>query len=287
MIRSLIALSFCLMAVTLDAAGAFRLRDTQEFRHTLRFAGGGDRRLVVRTIQGSIHVTAGSGAAAQVRVRRTIEADSDADLRAGEREVVLDTRDGDSTVEAIVEDQAQTCGDNTASWNGRRRPRYSATFDFDVVVPAETDLVLCTINGESITVSGTRGDFDISNINGYITLDRVAGSGRATTINGPVKATLLTAPRADSVFKTLNGDVSVTWPADLAADLYLKTRNGGLYTDFDVETMASRRASAGERRDGRFVLRSNEFTSVRVGRGGPDITLETFNGDVRVLRASR
>jgi hypothetical protein len=287
MTRSLIALSFCLLVVTLDAAGAFRLRDVQDFRHTLRFAGGGDRRLVVRTIQGSIRVSASSGADAQLRVRRTIEADTDADLRAGEREVVLETRDGDSTVEAIVEDQARTCGDNESSWNGSRRPRYSATFDFDITVPAETDLVLCTINGQAITVSGTRGDFDISNINGHITLDRVAGAGRATTINGPINATLLTAPRLDSVFKTLNGDVSVTWPADLAADLYLKTRNGGLYTDFDVETMATRRASDGQRRDGRFVLRSNEFTTVRVGRGGPDITLETFNGDVRVLRASR
>jgi hypothetical protein len=287
MTRSLVALSFCLMAVALDAAGAFRLRDTQELRHTLRFAGDGDRRLVVRTIQGSIRVAAGSGLDAQVRVRRTIEADTDADLRAGEREVVLDTRDGDSTVEAIVEDRARTCGDNEQSWNGRHRPRYSATFDFDIVVPAEIDLVLCTINGQAITVSGTRGDFDISNINGHVTLDRVAGSGRATTINGPVTATLLTTPRADSVFKTLNGDVSVTWPADLAADLYLKTNNGGLYTDFDVETMATRRASTGVRSDGRFVLRGNEFTGIRVGRGGPDVTLETFNGDVRVLRASR
>src|SRR5687768_2017650 len=121
MTRLFVALSFCLIAVTLDAAGAFRLRDTQEFRHTLRFAGGADRQLVVRTIQGSIRVSAGSGNDAQLRVRRTIEADTDADLRAAERNVVLETRDGDSTVEAIVEDQAQTCGDNESSWNGRRR----------------------------------------------------------------------------------------------------------------------------------------------------------------------
>lgn len=287
MTRLLAALAFCLIAVTLDAAGAFRLRDTQEFRHTLRFAGADDRRLVVRTIQGSIRVSAGSGESAQLRVRRTIDAETDADLRAAEREVVLDTRDGGPTVEAIVEDQARTCGDNDGSWNGRRRPRYSATFDFDIVVPAATGLVLCTINGKEIVVSGTRGDFDISNINGHITLDRVAGAGRATTINGPITASLLTAPRVDSVFKTLNGDVTVTWPADLAADLLLKTRHGGLYTDFDVETRVTPRTARPERRDGRLVLRSNEFTSVSVGSGGPDITLETFNGDVRVLRASR
>jgi hypothetical protein len=287
MMRSVLALSCCVIVTTLDAAGAFRERDTQEFRHTLRFNGRGERQLVVRTIQGSIRVSAGRRQDAELRVRRTIEADTEADIRTAEREVVLETRDGQPTVEALVLDNARTCGDNEQSYNGRRRPRYSATFDFDIVVPEATSLVLCTVNGREVTVSGTRGDFDVSNINGHITLDRVAGGGRATTINGPIRATLLSRPDVDSVFKTLNGDVSVTWPADLDADLHLKTQNGGLYTDFDVETMAARRTASGQRRDGRFVLRSNEFTSVRVGRGGPDVTLETFNGDVRVLRASR
>jgi len=34
-----------------------------------------------------------------------------------------------------------------------------------------------------------------------------------------------------------------------------------------------------------FVYRSNEFTTLRVGRGGPELTFDAFNGDVRVLRA--
>jgi hypothetical protein len=42
-----------------------------------------------------------------------------------------------------------------------------------------------------------------------------------------------------------------------------------------------------ERRDGRFVYRSNQFTLVRAGGGGPELTFETFNGNVRVLRAAR
>jgi len=43
----------------------------------------------------------------------------------------------------------------------------------------------------------------------------------------------------------------------------------------------------GERRDGGFVYRSDGSARVRAGGGGPAISLESFNGDVRVLRSAR
>jgi hypothetical protein len=52
--------------------------------------------------------------------------------------------------------------------------------------------------------------------------------------------------------------------------------------DVDVQTPAT-----AERLSGRFVYRSDGRARVRVGRGGPEIILETFNGDVRVVRAPR
>jgi hypothetical protein len=42
-------------------------------------------------------------------------------------------------------------------------------------------------------------------------------------------------------------------------------------------------AAVAERRGGRFVYRSNQFTLVRAGSGGPELTFETFNGSVRVM----
>src|SRR5690606_17673308 len=90
-----------------------------------------------------------------------------------------------------------------------------------------------------------------------------------------------------SLFKTVNGDVTVTVPEPLSADLRMKTFNGELLTDFDVESLPTAAAAGTRSRDGRFVFRSNQYTTVRAGRGGPEITLETLNGDVRVLRAAR
>ena len=83
----------------------------------------------------------------------------------------------------------------------------------------------------------------------------------------------------------MNGNVDVSFLAGLAADFAMKTMNGGLFTDFDAQPMASPVAAAGERRNGKFVYRANEFTRVRVGNGGPEIAFETLNGNVRARRS--
>ena len=113
----------------------------------------------------------------------------------------------------------------------------------------------------------------------------MAGSGRAHTVNGPVTVTFTANPKQPSSFKTVNGNVDVSFPTGLAADFAMKTLNGGLFTDFDAQPLADAVAAAGERRNGRFVYRANEFTRVRVGSGGPEITFETLNGNVRARRA--
>jgi hypothetical protein len=81
--------------------------------------------------------------------------------------------------------------------------------------------------------------------------------------------------------------VDVSFLDGLSADFAMKTMNGGLYTDFDVQPLPGKVAAAGERKDGRFVYRANEFTRVRVGSGGPEIAFETLNGNVRAHRSGR
>jgi len=258
---------------------------------TLRFATGDVHTLDLRVVNGSIQVTGDGGPGVRLRVDRTVETDREQFVDEARRDVRLDMMDGADTVGLIVrEPPGAACGEpyNNGShepwWD---RARYRVRTDVTVHVPAATRFRVCGINTKTIDIAGVSGDFDVTNVNGAVTVRGVRGSGRATTVNGAVSVTFLDTPRDESLLKTVNGDVTAAFPASLSADLKLKTFHGDLFTDFDVTPVAARPAVTPDRRDGRYVYRARGFTLVRAGRGGPEITLETLNGDVRVVRATR
>jgi hypothetical protein len=268
-------------------ASRYDVLDESTVDRTLSFAAGGGRTLDVRDINGFIHVEASSDPTVQISVHKVIRGESRDDLAAAQRDVRLEFQDAAQRVGATVVDQrGHVCGED---WNdhGQRwdRVHYEVKFDFTIRVPRQTAIRLCTVNGGDIIVNGTQGDFDVSNVNGLIEMRGVAGAGRAQTVNGPVTVTFTANPKQPSSFKTVNGNVDVQFPDGLSADFAMKTMNGGLFTDFESQPLAGKAAAAGERRNGRFVYHVNEFTRVRVGNGGPELTFETLNGNVRARRA--
>ena len=144
------------------------------------------------------------------------------------------------------------------------RVRYEVRFDFTIRVPRDAALRLCTINGGDVIVNGTRGDFDVDNVNGLIAMTQVAGAGRAHTVNGAVTVTFTANPKVPSSFKSVNGNIDVSFPDGLSADFAMKTFNGGLFTDFDAQPLANREprppASAGM--DASCIAPTNSRASV-------------------------
>lgn len=267
----------------------YDVMDDSAITRTLVFAAGGGRTLDVRNINGFIHVEGTDDTAVQMSIRKVVRAETRDDFDEAQRDVRLDFTDGGARVGATVLDRSgHVCGE---PWNERGprwdRVHYEVRYDFTIRVPRDAVLRLCTINAEDVIVTGTRGDFDVSNVNGRVEMRNVAGSGRAHTVNGPVSVTFTANPKQPSSFKTVNGNVDVWFLEGLAADFAMKTFNGGLFTDFDSQPLAATVPPAGERRNGKFVYRMNEFTRVRVGNGGPEIAFETLNGNVRARRAGR
>ena len=265
----------------------YEVMDESTMSRTLTFAAGGGRTLDVRNINGFIHVDASGDAAVQMSIRKEIRAETREDLAEAQRDVRLEFAEGTARVGATVMDRGgHVCGEE---WNDRGprgdRVRYHVRYDFTIRVPRGVALRLCTINGGDVIVNGTEGDFIVENVNGPVEMNRVAGSGRAHTVNGGVKVSFTANPRGQSSFKTVNGNVDVSFLDGLAADFAMKTMNGGLFTDFDAQPLASPVAAAGERRNGKFVYRAREYTRVRVGAGGPEIAFETLNGNVRARRS--
>jgi len=268
------------------------VRDERTTTKRLQFSGAATRTVDVRTISGSIRVTGDTGSDVRLEAVTTVEAEDAAALTAAFREVMVETEEQGATVAISVRENGETaCGEPNSG--GRRGPawwdrrRYSASTTLNIRVPRDVRVRLCTVNGGEVTVTGTQGDFDVSNVNGKIVLRDVRGSGRATTVNGGIDAVFAGSPREESRFKTVNGEIAVTFPRDLSADLHLKTFNGGLFTDFETTTLAPTPEPARRAGAPRYVYRPRGFTNVRVGAGGPELTFDTLNGDVRILRASR
>jgi hypothetical protein len=222
-------------------------------------------------------------------IHKTVRGETSADVADAQRDVRLEFKDSSPLIEATVIDRrGHYCVEEQRDRDGDRewdRIHYEVRYDFTIKVPRDAAIRLCTVNGGDVTVSGTQGDFDVTNVNGLIDMKNVAGSGRAHTVNGPVSVTFTANPRSESSFKTINGNVDVQFLDGLAAEFAMKTMNGGLYTDFDVQPLPGTMSAAPERQNGRFMYRANQFTRVRVGNGGPQITFETLNGNVRARRA--
>lgn len=272
----------------------YQVVDESDVTRTLNFAGAvsanGGRILDVRNTNGSIRVEATTGSTVQMAIHKVIRGETSADVAEAQRDVRLEFKDGAPRIEATVFDRrGHYCGEE---WQGRdgdrnwERVHYDVKFDFTIKVPRDAAIRLCTINGGEVIVNGTQGDFDVTNVNGPLEMNNVAGSGRAHTVNGGVKVAFTANPKAPSSFKTVNGNVDVWFLDGLSADFAMKTMNGGLFTDFESQPLPSTMSASGERRNGRFTYRANEFTKVRVGAGGPQMTFETLNGNVRARRGA-
>lgn len=276
-------------AALCTGAAAGELSEHSTERMTLHFAATSAPRFELRDTTGSIAVEAYDGQEVQMTIEKTITAETQEDMLAARREVKLETADNASTVGAIVRYRDQNvCGEDQGwSRGGWWPPHYIVRYDFTIRVPREARVDLCTINKGDVRVTGTRGDFDIRNVNGRITMSDVGGSGNAVTVNGAVVASFFKAPLSASSFKTINGGVSITLPDDTSADLRMKTFNGGLFTDFDVKPQPVRSAVTMHKEGSMFVYQTTGYTTVRIGHGGPELSLESLNGNVSVIRRSK
>jgi len=263
----------------------YKVEDREAIHHTF----SKDTSLDVDNVNGSITVVGDGGNTIRVEGEKIVRAADQAEVQRAKREVVLDVNEKNGIAQLYVNGPFRdNNGGHSSEDHGFHEPRdrhYQVTFNFTIHVPRATGLRLHTVNGE-VKAEETSGKFDVKDVNGGITLTNIAGSGTADTVNGPAVVKFRENPKSDSSFKTLNGKLEVSFQPSLAADLRLKTLNGKAYTDFEVTAQATP-AEPGESRNGKFVYKSNRFTSMRVGAGGPELKFETLNGDIHIQKQSR
>jgi len=278
--------ALALVATILDAS---HRSWTTEAREAFHYTFSNDGTLDVDNVDGTIQVAGDNGNTIRVEGEQIIRAEDKQALDRAKREVKLDVNEKDGIAQLYVNGPFR--GNNHSSDDHGFHihfddHEYEVTYNFTIHVPRETVLRLRTVNGD-VKAEETRGKFDIHGVNGAVTMTGTAGSGTLRTVNGRTAVSFRENPRAASDFQTVNGTIEAAFPPNLSADLRLKTLNGQAYTDFEATALLPSPAEAGERSKGRFVYKTNHFSRVRIGSGGPELSFETVNGDIRIRKEAR
>ncbi len=247
-----------LRSLVLIAALAIPLLAEVQDRTTETRTFAGVREIILDNVSGTVEVTGYTGHDAVVEIEKRIRADSDERLEAARREVKLDATSSAGLLKLLV-DGPFRC--NCESW-GMRHDGYHVTYDFKLRIPADAT-------------------FDVRTVNGALSMEGIAGAGKARTVNGGLRVTFIRNPPGAASFETINGNVDVTLLPGLAADLRMKTMNGGMYTDYEVTPLPSGPVTT-ERRNGKYVYKTPDAARVRVASGGPELSFKTLNGDIYV-----
>lgn len=260
-----------------------KVEEKEKIERTLRFQDLSQPKEVwVDNIFGSITVEGSSGQEVELVVHKTIKARNQEKLQKAKDEVKLNIKEESNTVDLYVDGPFRD-RDEDGRHRGRWDPGYRVHYDFQIRVPHKTNLSLKTATDGKILVENVEGEFDIRHANGKITLIDVAGSGDAHTANGDVTVSFSKNPESDCSFKTVNGDVTVGFKKNLSADFRLKTFHGDGYSAFPFTYLPSRPAQK-RREDGKFIFKSDRYVGVRVERGGPEILMDTLNGDLLIQK---
>jgi len=261
----------------------YKFEEKDEIRQALKFQDPAkSKALQVDNVFGSIDVQAYDGSEVELFAHKTIRAKTQDKIQKAKTDVKLDiTADGgniDIYVDGPFRCQTEDC--KGINWRDRG---YEAHYDFVLKIPRKTALTLKTVTGGDVTVKGVEADFNVSNVNGKITMENVSGSGEAHTVNGEVKVGFSRNPGTNCTFRTVNGDVALSFREGLSADFKMKTFNGEAYSDFEVKALPSAPAVKASQK-GKFVYKRDKFSQVRVGKGGPAITCDTLNGDILIKK---
>lgn len=143
----------------------------------------------------------------------------------------------------------------------------SRRVDYDIKVPKGLNVTLKTANGQ-INVKDVAGQLTIEATNGDIEAEGLTGAANVTAVNGRVQLGFAKIHEGGVRCKTTNGQIIVTVPASAKATLAARVLNGAIQTEnLQLKTTED----------------SHRLLEATMGGGGPEIKLETTNGEVRVV----
>jgi uncharacterized protein (UPF0335 family) len=275
-----ILFSVVLLGIFFLHGGSYRVQRKGKVDRTLHFQDSSGRKdLQVDNIFGSIVVTGYDGKDVKLLAHKTIKARTKSRAKKAEEEVKLDITEEGNVIDIYVEGPFRHQHESGENWSDSG---YEVHYDFDIKVPRKTNIYLKTATAGRIEVSNIHGEFQVQHADGKIIMHDIIGSGTAKTAAGDVEVFFAENPDSDCSFKTVAGDIHAVFLENLSADFLLKARYGDAYSDFPVTLLPVQSSAVEERKNGKYVYRSNASMSVRIGSGGPKIKMDTLAGDILI-----
>ena len=149
------------------------------------------------------------------------------------------------------------------------------TLSGDIVAERVTGAVrLASASGE-IEVTTATGDIEVESVSGSITLTGVRSRlVRTETTSGDVEFDGTIDPAGRYEFRSHSGDVRITLPPSAGAAVDVETFSGSINSDFRIVLEPGERA----------LGMSPKRFDFKVGDGSARISLESFSGDIRIVR---
>ncbi|HKB11057.1 MAG TPA: DUF4097 family beta strand repeat-containing protein [Vicinamibacterales bacterium] len=250
-------------AVAAGAVATVQLAAQTDFQWRGPLSSG--QTLEIKNINGDVRAAASSSSDAVVTAVKTARRSNPAEVR-----IEAVPHAGGVTICAVYP-SADAAVPNRCEAGGESRSRTKnndTTVRFDVQVPVGVTFVGRTVNG-SVEGESLNGDADGRTVNGSVRLS-TTGTASGSTVNGSLNLTMgRTDWRDEAKFSTVNGSITLHLPAFLSANLHATTLNGEIESDFPITATGSINR---RRIDG------------TIGNGGPQLTLSTVNGSVKLIR---
>jgi len=263
-----------------------RQQDMQEdFRWSGRIARGDE--IEIRGLVGDVEATPASGDQVEV-IGRRIGRDADQ-----VRIEVMETDDG--VVICTIYPRRWSRGDDD---DGRRSRRGGdgpcdhersgeldvdsdeARIEFTVRVPAGVRFAAKTVAGD-IRANDLRGPVDAASVSGNVRVS-TTGTARAATVSGNVDATFGETDGDDMEFASVSGNVVVRLAGDVGARVEAHTLSGDIESDFDLRMRPGNDDDDDDH--GGFRIEIGRQATGTIGRGGPELSLNTVSGNIRLVR---
>lgn len=252
--------SFALLALSLAAASACNLQFSTGVEAkdtwTRQYKVNPGATLELRETNGRIRVETGEGDQIDVAATRIVKGSTEEAAKAALNEFAIH--------ETATADRVEI--DSTTQGLQLRLGRQQRV-DYDVKLPRGANLTVKTTNGD-VTIQAVSGFVKVEAVNGRIVGSSLQQGADVTAINGSVQLGFEKIGEGGVRVKTTNGQIIVSLPADAKATIAARVTNGIVRTE-NLQIQATEESR--RRLDG------------TIGGGGPEIRLDTTNGEIKIV----